>query len=179
LRPALLPRIGLLALCGCAALAAAQPKSDWELEQEKRDWKEIEVSLPALPKSSGLIEFSVSAASSMKFFVDPQSLSVGADGVVRYTMVARSPAGAETVSYEGIRCTSDSYRVYAIASGEAWKRSDTDWRPIETAGQLRRWHNVLRSEYFCPMGVPIYKAAEGVDALRRGGHPSVKDGRRY
>jgi hypothetical protein len=179
LRPSLLTRIGLLALCGCATLALAQPKSDWELEQEKRDWKEGEVSLPALPKDGALIEFSVSAASRMKFFVDPQSLSVGADGVVRYTMVARSPAGAETVSYEGIRCASDTYRVYAFAGGEAWKRSETDWRPIEKTGQLRLWHNVLRSEYFCPLGAPIYKAAEGVDALRSGGHPSVKENRRY
>ena len=175
MRPGLSSRIVALALCGCAALAAAQQKSDWELEQEKRNWQEVEGSLPALPKGSGLIEFSVSASSSFKFFVDPQSLSVGTDGVVRYTMVARSPAGVETVSYEGIRCASDSFRVYAFASGGVWKRSNTDWQPIAglQGGAQRPWHNALSSEYFCPLGMAIGKAAEGIDALRRGRHPSL------
>ncbi len=46
-----------VALCGFAALAAAQPtvqKSDWELEQEQRNWKEAAVRLPAYPKDAGL-----------------------------------------------------------------------------------------------------------------------------
>lgn len=172
------PRIAVLAFSGCATLAAAQayqPKSDWERAQQERDWKETEVSLPAVPKGKGLIGFVVSSASSFEFFIDPQSLSVGADGVVRYTMVARSPAGVETVSYEGIRCAGESYRVYAFVSGEAWKRGDTQWRPIEPTGKVQRWHNVLRSEYFCPLGFSINTAAEGIDALRRGGHPSRRN----
>ena len=62
-----------LAASLAAACALAQPvpedrsrnerfKSEWELEQDKRDWKEGEVKLPAYPKNEGLIEFFVSGA---------------------------------------------------------------------------------------------------------------------
>lgn len=156
-----------------AAAQANVPKSDWEIQQEERDWKEIELRLPAPPKGEGLVEFFVSAASSFKFFIDSRSVSVGADGVVRYTLVARSPAGAETVSYEGIRCSNGTYRVYALGSGDAWSQARSDWRPIEPRS-VQRWHNELRGRYFCPLRLPIMSAEEGIDALRRGGHPLLK-----
>lgn len=166
-----------LALSGWATLAAAQAQqydSEWEKKQKELDWKEIEFTLPAVPADKDLIEFSVSAVNNFKFFVDAKSISVGADGVVRYAMVARSPAGAETVSFEGIRCENGIFRVYAYVSGGAWKRYNSDWRAIEPQGQVQRWHNVLRDEYFCPKGRIIEKSAEGADALRRGGHPEVR-----
>jgi hypothetical protein len=177
LRPGLFKVIVALALSGWSALAAAQayePKSEWEKVQEERDWKETEFSLPAVPTGKGLLEFFVSSASSFKFFIDPQSLSVSTDGIVRYAMVARSAAGVETVSFEGIRCQNETYKVYAFLSGQAWKQADTDWRPIEPMGVQRRWHNVLRSEFFCPKRIPITTAAEGIDALRRGAHPALR-----
>ncbi len=161
-----------------ATLAAGQatvPKSNWEEEQETRDFKEAEVALPPPPKGE-LIEFFVSAASSFRFFIDPQSVSLGAGDVVRYTLVARSPSGAENVSYEGIRCSRPAlYRVYAFGNGGAWSKNTlTDWRPIEPR-MVQRWHNELRSRYFCPNQAVISSAAEGVDALRRGGHPALRE----
>jgi hypothetical protein len=151
---------------------ASDAKSDWEKEQEARDFKELDVALPPPPKG-GLIEFFVSSASSFKFFIDPKSLSV-AGGVVRYTLVARSPAGAETVSYEGMRCGGQALvRVYAFANGDKWSQNpNTDWRTIEPKS-VQRWHNVLRGQYFCPERYSIQSAAEGLDALRRGGHPAI------
>jgi hypothetical protein len=152
---------------------AAGAKSDWEREREAREFKDQEVTLPPPPRS-GLVEFFVSSASSFKFFIDPQSLSVGADGVVRYTLVARSSSGAETVSYEGMRCgVPGHYRVYAFGNAGAWsKNPNADWRPIEPKS-IQRWHNVLSGQYFCPTRLAIQSVAEGLDALRRGGHPAV------
>ena len=95
------------------------------------------------------------------------------DGVVRYTLVARSSSGAENVSYEGIRCRAGTYRVYALGSksGAPWsQRGASEWRPIEQK-TLHRQHHALWREYFCPHRVPIVDAAEGADALARGGHP--------
>jgi len=151
---------------------ASGGKSDWEKEQEARDFRELEMALPPLPKG-GLIEFFVSSASSFKFFIDPQSLSVS-DGVVRYTLVARSPSGAETISYEGIRCGGQALvRVYAFGNGDKWsKNPNADWRTIEPKS-VQRWHNVLRGQFFCPERYSIQSAAEGLDALRRGGHPAI------
>lgn len=164
----------LLFISGLAASQADPPKSDWERQQEERDFTEAEITLPAAPKGE-LIEFVVSAASNFKFFIDPRSLSVGADDVVRYTLVARGPSGAETVSYEGMRCKSGTYKVYAFANGGIWSRSrgNPDWRPIE-AKSVQRWHQALRRQYFCAFGVGISTAAEGLDYLRRGGHPDFK-----
>jgi len=154
--------------------SASGAKSDWEREQEKREFNDGEVALPAPPARDGLIEFFVSSASAFKFYVDANSLSVGPDGVVRYTLVARSSSGAETVSYEGMRCgTPGVYRVYAFGNAGKWSRNtNADWRPIEPKS-VQRWHNVLRGQYFCPTRLPIASAAEGLDALRRGGHPDV------
>jgi CNP1-like family protein len=154
-------------------------KSDWEREQEERNFKEADVALPALPKKEALIEFFVSGASSFRFFIDPASLSVQ-DGVVRYTLVARSASGYENISYEGIRCNSGAYnggafRVYAFANAGAWSRNArAEWQAIEPKS-VQRWHNVLRGVYFCPNRLSIVTAAEGLDALRRGGHPAARN----
>jgi hypothetical protein len=152
--------------------AKTQGRSEWELREEERSFKEGEVRLPAAPKADKLIEFQPTAATSFRFFVDPDSLSVEG-GVVRYTLVARSPSGYENVSYEGMRCKANSVRVYAYAHGGAWARARSDWKPIEPRG-VQRWHNELRSRYFCPIGVSIMDRDEGLSALRRGGHPLAR-----
>ena len=149
-------------------------KSDWELEQERRDWKEAKLLLPAYPKSDGLIEFFVSGASSFRFYIDPLSLALGEDGVVRYTLVARSSSGVSNISFEGIHCANNAYRVFAHGNDGRWSPSSSDWRAIETR-TVQRWHNELRDRYFCPNQIRIWTAAEGLEALRRGGHPSLTD----
>jgi len=149
-------------------------KSEYQLEQERLNWQEGEVKLPAFPRDDGLIEFFVSGASSFRFFIDPASLLPGRDGVVRYTLIARSPSGYSNISYEGIRCATNSYRVYALGNNGSWTRQDSDWRRIE-GKSVQRWHNILRSDFFCPVSIPIWTAAEGLDALRRGGHPASSD----
>jgi len=171
-------RLAFAALMLGATLAAGQGtplKSDWELEREARDWREDEIRLPPPPKD-GLIEFLVSSASSFKFYIDPQSVSVGADRVVRFTLVARSPSGAQNVSYEGLSCRNGGiYRVYAFGGAGGWsKNAQSAWRPIEPKS-VQRWHNELRDRYFCPQKAVINDAEEGLDALRLGRHPSLRD----
>ncbi len=128
--------------------------------------------LPAYPRPENLLPFFVSAATNFEFFIDGASLSVGEDGVVRYVLVARSAQGAESISFEGIRCSTSQVRLYATGTGGGgWVRSAGPWRDIATRF-VQRWHNALRDEYFCPLGNPIHSAAEGVAALKRGVHPS-------
>lgn len=166
-------RLLAVALGSWVALCSAQPKSDWEIEEERRNWKEGEYRLPPLPKPEDLIEFYVSAGTNFRFFVDRQSLSVGKDGVVRYTLLARSPSGVENVTHEGMRCAARNYRVYAhMRAGGVWSERDSEWRPIESK-TVQRPHDALWREYFCPRRATIYDSAEGIDALRRGGHPNA------
>lgn len=148
-------------------------KSDWEQEHERRNWREIDAPLPAYPKQEDLIEFRPSEGASFRFFIDRASLQVGKDGVVRYTLVARSPNGVDNVSFEGIRCTGGLYRVYATGRSDGtWvPRAGSEWREIQPK-TIQRWHQALRREYFCPQDAIIFSAAEGIDALTRGGHPN-------
>lgn len=158
------------ALVALAACSAPGERSDWERQQEGRQAASDEsVALPPYPAAKRLVEFFVAATSEFRFFVDPASLSV-ADGVVRYTLVARSPAGADNVSFEGMRCNSAEVRVYALGRDGAWVPTAGAWRAIE-ARAVQRWHNALFNEYFCPLKDPIRTAQEGIDALNEGGHP--------
>lgn len=147
-------------------------KSDWELEQEKRNWREADVPAPPPPGSGELLPFFVSSASDYRFFVDSASLAPGADGVIRYTLIVRSPLGAETVSYEGIRCATREVKAYAYGRPDrSWAVHPGAWRRIEERS-VQGWHYTLWREFFCPLELPIRTAAEGIDALKRGGHPN-------
>ncbi len=160
-----------------AAHAVAQGqehKSDWELEQERLNWREAGVKLPAYPKTEELVEFFVSGATNFRFYIDPVSVAPGPDGVVRYTLVARSPSGVSNVTFEGMRCATNSYKVYAYGNESRWSARESDWRAIEPRS-VQRWHLELRTRYFCPGNAPILTGAEGVDFLRSGGYRAGAD----
>jgi hypothetical protein len=151
-------------------------KSDQEIEQERRsDAAGGPVKLPAWPKDSNLIEFFVSNPMSFRFFIDAASLSLSDDFVVHYTFVARSRSGAENVSYEGMRCGGTGLlRIYAYGQDGRWVLQKSAWRDIDP-NTAQRWHKELRSRYFCPNGGFIKTVAEGLEALRSGGHPEVEN----
>jgi CNP1-like family len=166
-----------VALCLALVACAAEPpeQSDWERAHEALNWHESRVVLPAYPKSVNLVRFEVDGGPDFRFLVDASTLSVGSDGVVRYVMVARSPQGAENVSFEGLRCKDDEYKIYATgsASGSWISVRAPRWRPVEQAAGS--WHKALAQNYFCPGGEPIHTVAEGVAALRRGGNPRARN----
>lgn len=144
-----------LLVAGCVlvpAVTAAQPRSDLEDEDANTKlWRELEVKLPPYPGSGNIIAFDVSAASSNRFYIDPESISVGSDGVVRYTVVVRSPGGAENISYEGIRCETREQKYYAFGRRDGtWANARSgEWRYIEYK-DINRQHGVLYIDYFCP-----------------------------
>lgn len=158
-----------LALLGCAGRGAVE--SDWQRAQEAKNWHEERVTLPPYPKGKNLIEFDAGPGTGFRFFVDSASLSVGTDGVIRYVMVARSPQGAENISFEGLRCGNNEYKIYATGRGDGgWvKTRGARWR--SEAQRAGSWHRALAKYFFCPGKSPIRSAAEGVEALRRGGNP--------
>jgi hypothetical protein len=158
-----------LALAACAAPAPLE--SDWQRAQEAKNWHEGQVVLPAYPKRGNLVEFVPGPRTDFRFFVDPTSLSVGPDGVVRYVLVARSPQGAESVSYEGLHCSDEQYKVYATGrpDGRWVEARGARWRSV--AQRAGPWRRTLAEDFFCPGNSPIFTAAEGVKALRHGGNP--------
>jgi hypothetical protein len=165
----------LAALCLLAAACGpVAEKSDWERSHEARlPQAEDSVVLPAYPQERELVEFFVAATSEFRFFVDASSISVQGD-VVRYTLVARSASGVDTVSYEGMRCNTGEVRMYAAGRDGAWTGRAGEWRAIAPRG-VQRWHNALYRQYFCPLKEPIRSRQEGIAALRRGGHALYED----
>jgi hypothetical protein len=93
--------------------------------------------------------------------------------VIRYTLVVRSASGVDNVSFEGINCKSDEYRIFALGQADGtWGGRAGAWRPIRESRQPQ--HRSLHRDYFCPQSVPIADAGEGQRALREGGHPFRK-----
>lgn len=157
-------RLGLAMLFLCATAAAEDP---YYRAPEK--WVEGETTLPAFPKQENLLEAYVSAATSNHFFIDGSSLRVGTDGVVRYVLVVKTAGGATNISFEGMRCSSVEYKLYATGRSDGtWgKARAEDWLRIENKA-VNRHHAALYSDYFCPDRTPIANPEEGREALRLG-----------
>ncbi len=165
---------GLILTAAAATCALAQPKSDWEIKLEERDWKEGDVKLPAYPKPENLIEFELLGTGNFRYFIDSESLIAGEDGAVRYTLVARSGSGVDNVSFNGLRCKTASHKVYATGrSDKTWAEArNSDWKDLQSRAATRM-HVMLMRDFFCPGGLSIMSRKEGVDALRSGLHPDA------
>ena len=121
----------------------------WLVETDP-DWMEGELSLPPAVEESRLRPFFVSSASPNSFFIDDGSVSVGVDEVVRYTLVVRTPGGAENVTFEGIRCATGERRIYASGrkDGTWTPMKNSEWQPI-SVNNYNRPRAALAYDYFC------------------------------
>lgn len=163
-----------VSLVAAAALAQQGGERNRDEPEQSRGAERL-TTLPAFPKPENLIEFYVSPLASNRFFIDTQSVSVGPDGVVRYTLMVNAAGGASNISFEGIRCGSGEYKIFATGRNDGtWAGARAgDWRPIENK-TVNGHHAVLNRDFFCPNGLPPDDAAEGVEALRRGKHPRAQ-----
>ena len=159
-----------LALLPAISLAASDGlrngyNSDKDIDE--KPWAEVEAQLPAYPDKQDLIPFTVGAVKDTKYFIDAKSLSVGSDGVIRYTLVVVSSAGAQNVSFEGMRCDTAERRVYAFG------RTDGSWSKARSNQWLRiqgnsNNHNVeLYTSYFCSVGATQITNAESARRVLR------------
>ena len=132
-------------------------------------WSEIQASLPEFPRSENYLPLPVSATTPFAFFVDAKSVSVGKDGAVRYSLIARSADGALNVSFEGIRCSARQFRVYALGrSDRTWSETRvSQWQPIP-ADARNAQRAVLYGDYFCPALGAIRTTEDALRALQRG-----------
>ena len=126
-----------------AALAAAGASA--QIATPDPEWREQEVPPPPALQTQGLVDIEIGTGpSDLRFGVDPKSVSVGKDRVVRYVIVATSGSGAVNASYEGLRCDRGEYRVYARNSGPAWRAVTMEWRSLFDGMEGRRALAVAR-----------------------------------
>lgn len=173
--------LAAVSLAAGTSLALAQvlpplPKYDYNPEFDDKPWEEQQSQLPPYPRQENLILVNIGPGGSFDFLVDAGSVSVGSDGVVRYTLVARSTSGAVNVSFEGIRCNTRERKLYGFGRPDGtWTRAkNSDWVQI-TRIQVNLHHVALADDYFCPKRVPVRDAEDAVRVLRLGGHPAARN----
>lgn len=175
-RRALVP----LALAAALALTACSHNRTGDLEDKllmdpfnDKPFKEDAVTFPAPPVDRDAVPFDVGGRtdSPLRFAIDPKSVSIGKDNVVRYTVLITSKTGARNVNYEGLRCDTAERRIYATlrndtnqwvgnravdmnetantesASMNAYKPA-TDWQRVGNGGPTDYASALMRS-YFC------------------------------
>jgi hypothetical protein len=156
----------LLALLGSASLAGAQERDDTDPYWRFRDsidyderlaekWQEQTTEVPPLPDDDGLSPMQVDRLPpGMRAYIDLPTLAVGEDLVVRYWLVIKGDGGGYNATFEGTRCASGEYRVYAYG----YPRRDP---PIVDAGGSP-WQDT---------GFPAYRAEITRDFLCTGTTP--------
>jgi hypothetical protein len=159
--------LALAALNGPAHGQSSDP--DAELDEENKGWREIQAEMPSYPKPENLVPLDVGKATSHRVYIDTTSLSLGEDGVMRYTAVINTAGGATNVTFEGIRCQTREQKLYAIGRGDGtWVRPrDSNWRAI-VFRELAPYHAVLYREYFCPARTQPTRPQRAAEALKRG-----------
>jgi len=147
-----------LALAAACLGASAQTVSDSE-------WKEMDTPPPPALRTQGLIPVDVSGTS-LRFGVDPASVTVRSDGVVRYVIVASSSSGAVNAMYEGIRCDKAVVKVYARHNPDSgWVPAQSDWQPLQRSAATR--HSLaVATGGACFGDTPNGSAAQVVQDLR-------------
>jgi hypothetical protein len=135
--------------------------------------RRLPLQLPA-PRNRDLIEFDPGRPATLR------STSIGRfrSGPMHrpLTVVVRGEGTASNVSYEAIRCKTRERKVYAYG------RADGTWSAVRAplwttiSGLTTDGHRfVLYENYFCPSRQSITSAREGIEALRRAGHPRASD----
>lgn len=132
-------RVRLAAWLVCVQLLAGVPALGQEAffgnaALERADWKEDAVPPPPAYSLDHLInvELPRAASRSVKIGIAPETIQINKEtGIVRYVAVARGP-GATNAMYEGIRCATGEYRVYARqVIGQPWTEvTDDAWQTM-------------------------------------------------
>jgi hypothetical protein len=157
----------VLALLLPSGAAAQWRLFESDFDEERKEWKEIEARLPAYPRQENLVPVDGGVTALHKFFIDAPSITVGEDGVVRYSLVVKTAGGATNVSFEGIRCEMRQQKLYAMghANGKWVRARDPVWRRIEHRENYNH-HGVLYSEILCRDKHPVKTAREALDSLK-------------
>jgi hypothetical protein len=123
----------LMSFLMCFSLGAQAQVADAEA------WLEANVAPPAAFSIDQLQSFEVMQGSSLSYGIDPKTLSVGEDGVVRYVLVARSTSGALNVLYQGIRCQTAETKTYGRWDNKSsWNTSrSAEWQQLSFTGPTR------------------------------------------
>ena len=127
--------------------------------------------MPTYPQAAALLRFPTDWTSHT-VLIDQRSLSIGEGGVVRYVLVVRSPSGAESVSFEGMRCATGERQTYAYGrnagdSGTWSAARNAGWTVVADRG-INRYYFEFWRDVFCD-GKQVEPRRTILENLKRGG----------
>lgn len=169
----MLRRVLALALAGAFAAASAADLGappgtpDNSNIPDTPEWKELDAPAPPPLRTQGLIPIEV-AGTSLRFGVDPASISIGTDRVVRYVVVAQSSSGAVNAMYEGLRCDAGEVKVFArYTPGQGWVPvTDGEWQPVRGGSAITRHSLAIARGGACMESSPNGSASQIAQDLR-------------
>lgn len=118
------------ALPGVLGLTLALPLLA-QVGPDDPDWKESNAPTPPTFNTDKLLPLDMPPYVTLKVGVDPATLTITPDGIVRYVVVTRNASGAVNAMFEGIRCATGEVKTYARANGTAgaWSMvAEPKWR---------------------------------------------------
>lgn len=156
-------RLAALLLAGLLGSGSALS----QLRDADPDWQEDLGGRPPEFNVRRLIPIDMPTHVGVRMGIDPETLSIGKDGVVRYVVVATGSGGAQTVLYEAIRCATAQYRRLARYSPESgWTAlAGSEWTALH--GRLPSVHPlVIARSGICMGAAPNRSTADMVRDLR-------------
>ena len=139
------------------------------------DWKEDTVPPPPAFSLSGLIDIEMPRGSSVKMGVDPKTIALNHDtGIVRYVVVARGPS-AVNATYEGIRCATGEFRIYArkVQDGEWTPSTETEWKSMMGQSNIMVRHPLQLARGGMCLGSTLRRTAKEIVRELQTGNQSL------
>lgn len=163
------------ALLACLLFTACAAKKEFkETFNTEIPWIEQLAQLPPYPDLNKLIPLTVQTSADYQHAVDPDSITIGDDGVLRFTLVSRSSAGAQNITHEGIRCETSERKLYAIGRDDkTWtKPRHSEWQSLDFVKQFYAQRELSRN-LLCPDKQIIKSKEEAIKVLKEGKNPTI------
>jgi hypothetical protein len=136
----------------------------------QEEWKESSTDLPMVATKNDFSLYQTRSQTGFKFYVDVSSVSLGEDGVVRMILLAISPRGSVNITYEGFRCETNAYKIYAStwAFDKEWILSKRSNWQVSNSSTPNSYRSDLLNYYICA-GIRNSSNEKGLKALLKKG----------
>ncbi len=131
------------------------------------DWQESAVPPPPAYDVKRALQIEMPAYMTLKFGIDPKTIVITPDGVVRYVVLGwREGGGTVNAFYEGVRCATAEYKTYARSADGAWRLVDNpDWKRIDDRNSIYTYE--LSRQALCRGRAPRASVTDMVRELKR------------
>jgi hypothetical protein len=162
-------------LAGCASGQHDTDNPDWaqagsppppKRSETDREWEETATPPPPAFSESRLLPIEMPPYMSLKFGVDPNTITITGDGIVRYVVVARNRTGsAVNAFYEGVRCSTAEMKSYARYNNGAWQDvAKPEWKRLNDLNSS--YTRALSTQALCRGNAPRASIGEMVQNIR-------------